>query len=579
MPALHLLLLQRMGGTSLKVAIVAVGLLIGFVVRKVLKKRTSISEIFGKIPHDPRFHAFLIFVLSLGGRLAILHERPVPVPAVHDEYSYLLAADTFAHGRLTNPTPEYWTHFETYQELMHPTYMSKYPPGQGLALAAGQILFHLPFAGVLLSCALFCVALYWALLALMPRRWALLGGLIAVIQITWLSAWNNDYWGGAIAAMGGCLFLGAVVRLSRRFTMLPAAILGFSLSLLVVTRPYEGFLLAFPGMVWLAIKIARMPEKKHWISALAVFLLVSTAGATWLGYYNWRITGSPLDLPASELEHQCETVPAFIFKPVTGAKPCIVDDQKNQYEKNDIRSYLEIRTRKGFLDATRNRFVGIWSYYGGIAFILAPLGILLCWRNRLLHWLALLLAIMFVGWEAESWIEMHYYAPAFAVVYAIALLGLRAVSCWQRKQRVGEFLVFVSLLVFGVMAVIRVSPAPIRSMLDKSNRETPLFVQSKEAVLSVLQSIPGKHLVLVHYPKNHDAGAEWVYNTHDIPGQSVIWAHDLDPFDPNQPLICHYRDRHVWLIDPLDTEAWSVAQAKEAMKAIDTAKLCTASAY
>ena len=143
----------------------------------------------------------LVGILAMSVRLAFLPRIPFPEPIFHDEFSYLLAADTFRSGRLTNPAPALWIHFETFHELFQPTYMSKYPPGQGLFLALGWKLLGHPWYGVWISFGCFCVALCWMLQGWMPPVYALLTSILMLGQITVFSPWMNSYWGGAVAAL------------------------------------------------------------------------------------------------------------------------------------------------------------------------------------------------------------------------------------------------------------------------------------------------------------------------------------------------------------------------------------------
>ena len=221
-------------------------------------------------------------------------------PAIQDEFSYLLASDTFASGRLANPTPALAEHFETLQELIRPVYASKYPPLSGLVMAAAQKLTGQPWVGVWLSMGVLCAVLCWALQGWLPAVWALAGSMIAVLHIGIVSYWTESYWGGTCAAIGGALLIGALPRLIER----PGAYRRrwhsrAGLAILANTRPFEGLVFAVVCCGWLVFEwmrdrapVSAGVEQRDFADGAA-----ADSGGGGMAYYNFRVTGHALELP------------------------------------------------------------------------------------------------------------------------------------------------------------------------------------------------------------------------------------------------------------------------------------------
>src|SRR5438128_2624163 len=175
----------------------------------------KVEAFFAKLSRRRALSVVLVGLVALTLRAALLPIFPVPEPIVHDEFGYLLAADTYAHGRLTNPTHPMWIHFETFAVLQKPTYQCFAQPAQGLILAFGKVVFGHPFWGVWLSAGLMCAAITWMLQGWLPPEWALLGGVLATLRYGVFTYVADSYWGGAVGAIGGALVWGSLPLIQK----------------------------------------------------------------------------------------------------------------------------------------------------------------------------------------------------------------------------------------------------------------------------------------------------------------------------------------------------------------------------
>ncbi len=495
-------------------------------------------------------------------RLALLPLFPPSLPFSTDDFSFLLAADTFFHGHITNPTPVMWTHFESIHITLSPTYNTMYFPGPALIMAAGKAIFGHPWAGILITGALMITALVWMLQAWLPPAWALLGGFIAVIRIGLFSYWVNSYTGGAtISALGGALVLGSLPRLLRTGRFRYAMLMATGVVLLVFTRPYEGLLICLPCAVvlghWLLFSKNRPPLRLLALRAAVPLALIASAIA-WLGYYDLRNFGSPKVPPYTIARATYAVVPYYIWQPARAIRAWRHPEMQRFYTESETTQFKKLSQPWGIVPFSGVKINTALLTFAGIA-LLPPLimtrRVLLDRRLRFFVW-------SIPVWAAGLFISVffipHYLAPFTAGVYALGLQAMRHLRVWKpRGAPVGLALVRYVVVICILMAGLRVWAKP----LNLEPPQWPLgpwlctwigpghFGQDRAAVEAQLESIPGNHLVFVRYSPGHQPGDEWVYNDADIGHSRVIWAREMNPAE-DAALIRYYSARDVYLVQP-----------------------------
>jgi hypothetical protein len=503
----------------------------------------------------------------------------LPLPFVHDEFSYILAADTFRHGRLANPPHPLWEHFESMHILQQPTYASKYPPGQGLFLAAGWLLWH-PILGVWLGLGLACGAATWMLRAYLPRWWAVCGGLLMASRMGF-GEWGWSYWGGGVAAAGGALFIGGWARTLHRPRWLSSAVMAVGLMLLAISRPFEGLVLCLPvGMatvVWLVRSRRAAGEivRQVFVPALAVLL----PGALALGYYNYRVTGNALRLPYMEHAAQYDEAPVLLLQSPYPAPTYRHQELLEFHRSHEMYDYNSGRVYKYWQSRVRDRLREWWHAYMGYGLTLSlfALPCVLLQSPRTRFALASCIVVFGVVATLETWGLLHYTAPVAALLYLVIVQGFRRLALVRPWRPAGRRIVLAWITGCLLVPALGVSPWAVSPLNDKDAAEVPELVPAwmrrwvppqllntamdclahrrtepwarvRSELEGELRKKGGRYLIVVQYAKDHSFHQEWVYNEADIDAAPVVWARPMGPEGVTR-LANYFTDREIWLVD------------------------------
>jgi hypothetical protein len=501
--------------------------------------RTPIEPVFQKLARKTGWSMLFLAGLTITLRLALLPSHPVPVPQGADDFSYLLLGDTLAHFRLANPPHPLHQFFETNFVLQEPAYSSIYPLGPALALAVGQVFFHLPWAGVVLSVAIFCSLCYWMLQGWTTPGWALLGGLLAVCQFGPLSYWMNCYWGGAVSAAAGCLVFGALPRLQERGRTRDAILLGLGIGLQMLSRPYESVILD------VAVALFFIPALPRLVKALPAIALAVSPAIALMALHNHAATGSPTTLPYMLSRYQYGVPTTFTFQPNPIPHAHLTAPQQLYYEGQSAAH----DATPGFVTRLVSRLPFARFFLLPPLFLALPF-FLLRVRETRFAWLVSTLLLFALGSNFYVYFFPHYVAAAACLVVLAAVAGLERLrrlnalaARWIVVLSVAHFLFWYGVNSFGDEGIL--SAMGQYAGWDIMSHGDP---EHRIAIDRQLAMVPGKQLVFVRYSVGHGYH-EWLNNAADIDNSRVVMALDLGA-EENGLLERYYPARTAWLLEP-----------------------------
>jgi hypothetical protein len=355
-----------------------------------------------------------------------------PLPAVHDEWAYVLQCEIFATGRWSAPSPPVPEFFEQFWVFVEPVVASKYWPGHSLLMTPGCVL-GMPHLVPLLLSALTGGLMFWLVARLSSRGVALLAWVL------WCTSLPNLHFRASYFAnvSTGALWVVALAlawcwQRNRRaqYLILMFAVLAWA----VITRPMTGVVLSVPLVIWVLWSL------RHDMSSL--IMPVGAAGLVLLviPLWGWMTLGSPLKTPYTEyarLYFPFDRI-GFTFNDETPARQA--PPEMVRYGRR-LAGYFKSHTLTRLPETAIERLEALATQsFSGWRLVLVPLlalGAITAARRRE-AWLILPTAsasMLFLAHltfaHPPEW--THYYFEAFPVAWVLVAVGGGAAMQWYRS--------------------------------------------------------------------------------------------------------------------------------------------------
>jgi hypothetical protein len=377
--------------------------------------------------------------------------------------------------------------------------------------------------------------------------WALLGGMLPVMRFGVLSYWDNSYWGGALAATGGALLLGAMPRILRHHRVRDAILMALGIAILANTRPYEGLVLTVvvgAGVAFCIFHNKPAPQPLVLQIALPMLVVLAMCGFA-TGYYFWRVAGGPFSIP-QKLNRDTYAMARYFYWQTAYPEPAYHHKAMRDFYGVELTEFNHAHSLPGVLVQWAKMAGRSWLFF--LSPVLTPplfmLPRIIC--DRRIRFLLIAGAIAMASSALVVFFNINYVAPIACIVLALVVQGMRhlRVWCWEGKPS-GQFLVRATLLLCFAMVPIETHILAAPPAAGSWGAIGPERMQIEKK----LESLSGQQLVLVRYGPNHNPMYEWVYNGAEIDQQKVVWARDMNSAQ-NDELLKYYSTRRVWLLEP-----------------------------